>query len=180
MRRHARELVLPLQKELFGAADAISRAFARKKILFVCGNGGSASQALHCAGEFVGRLRKERERDGLPAMALGANPAAVTAIANDYGYEEVFARELDALGKKGDVLLALSTSGNSKNILRAIAAAKKKGIATIGLFGAGGKAESRVDIALSVPSRDTQEIQEAHLAIIHLLAALAEEPLIHA
>jgi len=164
-------------------AEAIARAAARvaecfraggRALLF--GNGGSAADALHIAAEWCGRLG--RERPGLPALALGANPSELTAIANDYGFERVFARLVEAHGRPGDVAIALSTSGDSANVLAAVDEARVRGLATLALVGkGGGKLAGRVELAVVVPSDDTQRIQEAHIAIGHALAELVEDAL---
>jgi D-sedoheptulose 7-phosphate isomerase len=142
--------------------------------LIAFGNGGSAADAQHLAAEFVGRYRAERK--ALAALALTTDTAALTAIGNDYGFEQTFARQLEAIGKPGDVVLAISTSGNSTNVLQALASAKKLRIPTIGLTGrTGGKMRDRVDLCLCVPSDATPRIQEAHLLIIHILSAIVEQ-----
>jgi len=144
--------------------------------LLIAGNGGSAADAQHIAAELTGRF--VRERKPLPAIALHANTSALTAIGNDYGYEQVFARELSALASPGDVLLAISTSGNSKNILRAIEAARSKKLAVIGLTGeSGGHLRAACDLCLCVPSKSTARIQEMHITIGHAICELLEEAL---
>jgi len=158
------------------AAELLVQAFraGRKALLF--GNGGSAADAQHIAAEWSGRLA--RERAPLPALALGANPAELTALANDYGFERVFARLVEAHGRPGDVAIAISTSGRSPNVLAGVEAARAAGLRTIALTGRlGTLLAERVDVALRVPSDDTQRIQEAHLAIGHVLAALVDEAL---
>ncbi|MEO0775566.1 MAG: D-sedoheptulose 7-phosphate isomerase [Bacteroidota bacterium] len=143
-----------------------------KKILF-CGNGGSASDAQHLAAELSGRFYFDREP--LYAEALHVNSSALTAIANDYGYEEVFARMIGAKGQEGDVLVALSTSGNSPNILRAIQEAKKRFLVVIGMTAAtGGKMAPHCDYLIKVPTQDTMRCQESHIMIGHLLCELVE------
>jgi len=166
-----------------GQAEAIARAAALvadafraggRALLF--GNGGSAADALHLAAEWCGRLG--RERGPLPALALGSNPSELTAIANDYGFERVFERLVDAHGRSGDVALALSTSGDSPNVLAAVDLARARGMRTLALTGkGGGKLAGRVELAVVVPSDDTQRIQEAHIAIGHALAELVEDAL---
>lgn len=136
-------------------------------VVFACGNGGSALQAQHLAAELVGRFR--RERRPLPSLALTADSGAVTGIANDYGYEEVFARQVAGLGKSGDLLVLLSTSGASVNILRACGAARERGMRTVALTREGGPLAASADLALAVPSENTARIQECHLLLIHLL-----------
>lgn len=140
--------------------------------IFFCGNGGSAEQAQHFVGELVGRYK--RERPGLAALALGTNTPLLTAWANDYDFESVFARELEALGHRGDVLVGLSTSGNSRNVVRAVERAKQMGITTIGMLGEGGALQTLVDIPLAVASRDTPRIQETHLLLIHTISHIVE------
>ncbi len=143
---------------------------------FFMGNGGSAADAQHLASEFVGRYL--RERMALPAMALSVNTSSLTAIANDYSYEMVFARQLQALGAEGDVAIGLSTSGNSRNVLYAMEAAKAKRMVTVGLSGeSGGTLRDCVDYCFCAPSRDTPRIQEAHILIGHLLCEIVEDEL---
>lgn len=142
--------------------------------LWFCGNGGSAADAQHLAAEFSGRFYKDRR--ALPAEALHCNSSYLTAVANDYGYEFVYERLVDGVCQKGDVLVGLSTSGNSANIIRAFMAARDKGVHTIGFTGeGGGKMASLSDILLDVPSTDTPRIQEAHILMGHVLCQLAEE-----
>lgn len=142
--------------------------------LLICGNGGSAVDAQHLAGEFIGRFR--RERDALPAIALTANTATITAIANDYGYEYIFSRQIEALGKKGDVLLAISTSGNSPNVLRAVKSSKKAGIRVISFTGEnGGKLAGDADVAVRASSFETSHAQEVLLIAGHALCNAVEE-----
>ncbi len=144
--------------------------------LLVCGNGGSACDAQHIAEELLGRFR--RERDAWPALCLGANMGALTAIANDYGYDWVFSRELQAFGQRGDVLLALSTSGRSPSILRAAESARTLGVSVVALTGeAGGPLAAMADVTLAVPSQDTAHIQEAHITLGHILAEVVERTL---
>jgi D-sedoheptulose 7-phosphate isomerase len=141
--------------------------------LIVFGNGGSAGDAQHFVAELVGRFRAERKP--FAAIALTTNTSSLTAIGNDYGFEEVFARQLEGIGRAGDVAIAISTSGNSSNIVRAIETAKGLGMATIALTGrTGGKARELVDHCLSVPSDSTARIQEAHILIIHALSSIVE------
>jgi D-sedoheptulose 7-phosphate isomerase len=144
----------------------------RKILLF--GNGGSATDASHIAAEFVGRYR--RERRPLPAITLSTDPATVTCLANDYGYEELFARQIRAHGQKGDVAVAISTSGNSPNVLRGVVAAKELGLLTVGWTGANGsKLAGLVDHPFVVPSTSTARIQESHITLGHVLCELIED-----
>jgi D-sedoheptulose 7-phosphate isomerase len=150
-------------------ADALGRG---NKVMFA-GNGGSAADAQHLAAELVGKLNYERP--GLPALALTTDSSILTAVSNDYGYDELFRRQIEALGAPGDVLVAISTSGRSKNILRALTAARDKGITTLGMTGAGGgEMPELCDLCLRAPSRETQKIQEAHIVLGHILCGLAE------
>ena len=143
-----------------------------KKVLF-CGNGGSAADSQHLAAEFVGRFQKDRV--GLPAIALTVDTSILTAVANDYGYDTVFARQVQALGNDGDVLVGLSTSGNSKNVLAAIDVAKAKGMQCIGLTAQGGGKMAEVcDICMSVPGPVTARAQEIHILIGHILCELVD------
>ncbi len=143
------------------------------KLLFM-GNGGSASDSQHLAAEFVGRYEKERQP--LAAMALTTDTSILTAVGNDYGFEKIFERQIEALGKKGDVLFAISTSGNSKNILRGVEKAKQLGIYTIGLTGGtGGELKTAADLVLVVPSQKTSRIQETHILVGHILCECADE-----
>ncbi len=145
------------------------------KILF-CGNGGSAADAQHLAAELAGRLRLERR--ALPAVALTVNASTLTAVANDYGYEAVFARQVEALGKPGDVLIGISTSGSSPNVVAALKTAKLSGLVTVGLLGlSGGAMEEFCDYSLRAPSDDTQRIQEIHIAVGHAICEIVEEDL---
>jgi D-sedoheptulose 7-phosphate isomerase len=163
-------------EEIARAAALLADAFRAGGKVLLFGNGGSAADALHIAAEWCGRLG--RERPALPALALPANAAELTAIANDYGYERVFVRLVEAHGRPGDVALALSTSGDSPNVLAAVDEARARGLRTLALAGkSGGKLASRVELAIVVPSDDTQQIQEAHLAIGHALAELVEDAL---
>jgi len=161
---------------LTSAADALVAAYrAGHKALFF-GNGGSAADAQHLAAEFVGRYL--RQRDPLPALALNANTSAVTAIANDYGYEQVFARQLEALAVRGDVAVAISTSGNSPSVFQAVHCARRLGLFTIALTGAtGGRLRGIVDALIAVPSEETPRIQECHILIGHALCDAVEQML---
>ena len=156
------------------AADALISAYrAGHKALFF-GNGGSSTDAQHLAGEFLGRFL--RERSPLPAVALADNTAAVTAIGNDYGYEQVFSRQLQALATPGDVAVALSTSGNSRNVVEAVSCARKLGLFTIGFTGAsGGRLRDLVDVLIAIPSDETPRIQECHILVGHALCDAVEQ-----
>ena len=146
---------------------------AGQKILF-CGNGGSAADAQHLAAELIGRFQKERR--SLAAVALTTDTSILTAVANDYGYEEVFARQVEGLGRSGDVLIGISTSGNSKNVVKAVEKARDIGMHTIAFTGeGGGKLSSLCDITLAVPSKVTARIQEMHILVGHIICELVEE-----
>jgi D-sedoheptulose 7-phosphate isomerase len=142
------------------------------KVLFF-GNGGSAADAQHLAAEFVGRF--VRERAGLPAIALTTDSSILTAVGNDYGFEQVFARQIQALGRPGDVAIAISTSGNSANVLEGVKEARKRNLKTIGLTGKdGGALAQQADVAITIPSTSTARIQECHIAIGHLFCELVD------
>lgn len=157
------------------AARAITRSLRAGGKLMVCGNGGSAADAQHLAGEFVNVLTKQFHRPPMAALALTTDASCLTAVGNDFGFDHVFERQVLALGRSGDTLLAISTSGQSENVVRAVKAAAEMHIGTIGLLGRnGGQVSSLVDIAIAVPSDDVQLIQEAHLTIEHILCDLVE------
>lgn len=157
------------------AARAIARSLAAGGKLMLCGNGGSAADAQHLAGEFINRLAKQFPRPPMAALALTTDSSCLTAISNDLGFEQVFERQVLALGHPDDTLLAISTSGQSENVIRAVTSAAGKRIGTIGLLGgSGGRLSSLVDIAIVVPSDNVQRIQEAHLTIEHILCDLVE------
>ena len=144
--------------------------------LLIFGNGGSAADSQHIAAEFVGRFKLERK--ALPALALTTNTSTLTALSNDYGYEIVFKRQIESLGNKGDVALAISTSGNAKNVIEAVKTAKEKGLTTIALTGKnGGALKPLCDIAIVVNSQDTARIQETHILIGHIIAEIVESNL---
>jgi D-sedoheptulose 7-phosphate isomerase len=162
-----------LAAEIARAATCLIECFRDGRKLLLCGNGGSAADAQHIAAELTGRYRRERE--GLAAVALTTDTSALTAIGNDYGFDTIFARQFQALARPGDVLLAISTSGNSPNVLRALEAARERECPTIGLIGGdGGKMRGMCDYPIVVPSSETPLIQEMHIAIGHLLCELVE------
>ena len=161
-------------KTVIDCVDEIVKAFMNGNKVLFCGNGGSAADAQHLAAEFSGRFYKDR--DALPAEALHVNTSYMTAVANDYSFDVVYSRMVNGIGKSGDVLVGLSTSGNSVNILKAIETAKEKGMTTIGFTGAsGGKMKDICAILLNVPSTDTPRIQESHILIGHIICQLVEE-----
>ena len=155
-------------------ADALRRG--NKPLLF--GNGGSAADAQHIAAELVGRYAFDRP--ALPALALSVNSSCLTAIGNDYGFEATFARQIQALGREGDVAIAISTSGNSPNVVCAVEMARKMGLHTVALTGAsGGKLRTVVDYCICVPSKETPRIQECHILIGHIISDLVEKTIFH-
>lgn len=166
--RAAVDSVANMEAELRRAVMLIRDAFAAGRRLFICGNGGSAADAQHFAAELTGRFEKERR--GYPATALSTDTSALTSIGNDYGFDQVFARQLEALAMRGDVLVAISTSGNSPNVVKAVEQAHALGVRTIGLLGRdGGVCAEGVDVPLVVGVPRTARIQEAHVLILHLL-----------
>lgn len=157
------------------ASDAIKSCFSSGGKIMLCGNGGSAADCQHIAAEFVIRLSHDIKRPSLPAIALTTDSSNLTAGGNDIGFENVFARSVEGLGNKGDVLIAISTSGNSKNVLNAIEAAKKKKILSIGfLGGSGGVIKGHTDINVVIPSSNVQRIQEGHITAAHIICEIVE------
>ena len=155
-------------------ADKIVEAYKNNKKTLICGNGGSATDALHFAAEMVCRF--EKNRAAIPSIALSENVSTITAIGNDFGYEQVFSRQLEAFAQPGDVFIAISTSGNSPNVIKAIESAKKMGIFTIGMTNAdGGKMKSMCDLCYCAPSKVTARAQECHILLVHIIARLVEE-----
>jgi len=156
------------------AAEILIEAVRAGHRVYVCGDGGSAAQAQHVAGEFIGRFLKDR--GPLPCVALTTDTSVLTAVANDYEFETVFARQVDALVREGDVLWAISTSGSSANVLKAASAAGKRGARLLGMTGRdGGKLKELCDVTLCVPADSSPPIQEGHLALIHILCGLVEQ-----
>ncbi len=164
-------------KSVVDAVHLIAETFQKGGKLLLCGNGGSAADCQHIAAEFVSVLRKETPRPGLAALALTTDTSLLTGYANDFGFDGVFARQVEALGKHGDVLLGISTSGDSKNVILAMEKAGALGMRTIALTGQRGRLAAMSDIAITVPSVDTQFIQECHLAIEHALCEAVEHVL---
>lgn len=158
---------------LIHLAEHLSKAFTNNKKLLICGNGGSAADAQHLAAEFVNRFQLERKP--LPALALTTDTSIITSVANDYSYDEVFSKQINALGVQGDILLAISTSGRSENVLSAIRTAKKKGLYTVGFIGGdSGEMWRLVDLALVVKSDQTPRVQETHILAGHLICELVD------
>lgn len=176
IKRHVAEVCT---ESIIAAVALLEKSFRSGGKVLLCGNGGSAADCQHLATELMGRLSKEFERPGLPAIALTTNTSFLTAHSNDFNFESVFERQVQVLGKAGDVLIGISTSGNSANIIRAIESTKAMNISTIALTGNKGHLLALADITIAVPSEDTQYIQEAHLAIEHILCELVERNLFH-
>lgn len=158
------------------AHTKVHSALKEGKKVLLAGNGGSASQASHIAAEFTGRYQLERA--SLPAIALTCDTSALTSISNDYGYDYVFERQIEGIGSKGDVFIAISTSGNSKNLINAMQKARKMGLTVIGVLGkGGGKMKECSDVTITVPSDDTPRIQESHIMILHIICDIVERRL---
>jgi len=165
--------LVELHEPIAKSVQMMDRCFANGGTVYVCGNGGSASDAQHFAAELTGRF--EQTRRGYPAVALTTDTSALTAIANDFGFDRIFARQLESLGHKGDVVILISTSGNSSNLMETCRQAQSQGIATIGLLGRdGGELAKAVDVPLVVPGQRTSRIQEAHIFLLHYLCEAFE------
>ncbi len=165
-----------LTENILDAANKVIASYHASGKVLLIGNGGSAADAQHIATELVGRFQTERK--ALPAIALTTDSSVLTALANDYGYDTVFSRQLEALGKAGDVLIAITTSGISPNIVKAIETARSIGITVIALTGeGGGNVSNKADISIEVPSANTQRVQEAHITIGHIICHLVEKEL---
>lgn len=160
---------------LLNIAEQVALALEKGNKVLIFGNGGSAADAQHIAAELAGRFYKERPP--LPAIALTTNTSSLTAIANDYGYEELFAHQIKGLAKQDDIAIGISTSGNSPNVIKGIEQAKRLGVVTIAFTGSGGKLRGLADYELSIPSTDTPRIQEAHITAGHIICYLVEEAL---
>lgn len=166
-------LVLSVEEQVMKVANIVIDTLKNGNKIIICGNGGSAADAQHFAAELTGRYKSERV--SLGAIALTTDTSAITAIGNDYGYDMVFSRQLSGVGRAGDLLVAISTSGNSQNVLKAIQVAKANGIKSVGLSGKGGGAmNDACDINIVVPSNDTARIQEMHILIIHTICAAVD------
>ena len=162
-----------IMPEVASAGLRVRTALEKGRKILICGNGGSAADSQHMAAEFVGRFVKERQ--SLPALALTVDTSLLTAVGNDYGFDCVFSRQVEGLGQEGDVLIAISTSGNSANVVKAVKSAKEKGIYVITLSGEnGGILAKESDLRLAVPSQVTARIQEMHIMIIHMICEIAE------
>jgi D-sedoheptulose 7-phosphate isomerase len=165
-------------EQILDATAAIVESVRGGGKLLLCGNGGSAGDAQHLATEFVSTLTVDRRRGAIPAVALTTDTSLLTAVANDFGFQGVFARQVEALGREGDVLLGISTSGTSENVVRALEQARAQGLRTIALTGeGGGKLGPLADVQITVPSSETSHVQEAHIAVGQLIAFLVEDEL---
>jgi D-sedoheptulose 7-phosphate isomerase len=173
-----RQTVDSCLQTILTAAQVLIQSLRHGGKVLICGNGGSAADSQHLAGEFVNVLHKSHHRPAIAAVALTTDTSVLTAIGNDFGFASVFERQIEALGKPGDVVLAISTSGNSENVIRAVRHARREKLKTIVLTGGGGgQLQAMADVAVCVPSEDVQHIQEAHLAIEHILCTLVEREL---
>ena len=163
-----------LIRKILGVAEDIVKALKSGNKVLICGNGGSAADAQHIAAELLGKFYMERK--ALPAISLNTNVSVLTAVANDYSYEDVFSRQVEGLGNPGDILIGISTSGNSKNILKAFKTARTLNIKTVGMTGiTGGKMKDLSDVCLTVPSNVTPRIQESHITIGHIICEIIEK-----
>ena len=164
--------------DILTAVDQLVTSFRNGNKLLLCGNGGSAADCQHIAAELVIRLAHDIKRPALPAIALTTDTSSLTAGGNDIGFDNVFARSVEGLGNEGDVLLAISTSGNSGNVIKAVEMAKSKGMKTVGLLGgSGGKLKSILDLSITIPSTNVQRIQEGHITVAHIICELVENEL---
>ncbi len=167
------KLIKSDKKKLIATAKLLIKSLNNNKKILICGNGGSASDSQHFAAELVGRFKKNRK--SFPAISLNTDTSAITAIGNDYGFSKIFSRQIEGIGNKGDILFAISTSGNSKNIIEAAIAANKKKIKIVGLTGKNeSDLEKKSNLCIKVPSNTTAHIQELHIIVIHLLCSLIE------
>lgn len=169
-----KKVVQDCLQSILEAAGLIIDTFERGGKVMICGNGGSAADSQHMAAELVSLLNKSFERPALPAIALTTDTSILTSIGNDMGFDNIFRRQISALGRPGDLLIAISTSGNSSNVLIAVKAARSASIHTIALTGKNGKLQNLTDVAICVPSNVTSYIQESHIAIEHILSELVE------
>lgn len=173
-----RKILNECKEDILKAVDLLSAAFKDGNKLLLCGNGGSAADCQHIATELMIRLSHSIQRPALPAIALTTDSSNLTAGGNDIGFENVFARNVEGLGNKGDVLLAISTSGNSANVIKAVEMAHKKQMKVIGfLGGSGGKMKTLVDLPIIIPSSNVQRIQEGHITVAHIICELVEDTL---
>lgn len=165
------------KQDLLQASEIIAEAFSTNSKILICGNGGSAADSQHFAAEFVSGFSKNIQRKGLPAISLSVDTSIITAYSNDFRYEGIFARQVEAYGQAGDVLIVITTSGASENCIAAVKQAKKMGIKTIALTSKGGKIADIVDSSVQVPSTNTQHTQECHMVAYHIITEIVEEKL---
>jgi D-sedoheptulose 7-phosphate isomerase len=165
------------QGSIVAAAEVIAVAFANSKKVLICGNGGSAADSQHFAAEFVNAFSRDLDRIALPAIALSTDTSILTSIANDFQFDNVFSRQVEAYGQSGDVLIALTTSGSSKNCLNAIKTGHSRGLKTITFTKEGGQISQLAQISIEVPSENTQHIQECHMLAYHVITELVEDDL---
>ena len=171
------EFEIHAQNSILAATKSISHAFMTGNKILICGNGGSAADSQHFAAEFVNAFSRDLDRKALPAMALSTDTSILTSIANDFQFESVFSRQVEAYGQPGDILITLTTSGSSKNCLAAINMAKSLGLTTIAFTRSGGQVSSLAEISIEVPSENTQHIQECHMLAYHVITELVEDTL---
>jgi len=180
--KESSEVKLKIEKEclddIIKSVDLLIEAFQKGNKLLLCGNGGSAADAQHIAAEFMIRLSHDLDRPAIPAIALTTDTSNLTAGGNDIGFENIFARNVEGLGKEGDVLIAISTSGNSNNVIKAVDSAHEIEMKVIGfLGGSGGKLKPKVNIPIVIPSANTQRIQEGHITVAHIICEMVEREL---
>lgn len=172
------DILATCEDVILSASDMITSAYQNGNKLLLCGNGGSAADSQHIAAELMIRLSHHVQRPALPAIALTTDTSNLTAGGNDIGFENVFARLTEGLGQKGDILIAISTSGNSQNVIKAVETARSKDMHVIALLGgSGGKLKDMADISIIIPSQNTQRIQEGHITVAHILCELVETSL---
>ncbi len=177
--RLAKRVADTLDTEVSRAGELVTRCMLGGQKVLACGNGGSAADAQHFVAELIGRMAVERR--SLPAIALSTDPSVVTALGNDYGFENVFARQVEGLGRRGDVLIAISTSGRSPNVLRAVDAAHRGELQTVALLGEKGDAAlDRCTVTIHIPSTNTQRVQEIHMAVLHAICDHVEQAIVRA
>jgi D-sedoheptulose 7-phosphate isomerase len=169
------QLKLNCSKEILDSATMIVECFKNGGKVLICGNGGSAADSQHFAAEFVSSFSKKIVRRSYPAIALTSDMSIITAYSNDFSFDGVFARQVESLGQKGDVLIAITTSGSSRNCLIAVEQAKKQGLKTLAFTKSDGEISNKVDLSIKVPSNDTQHIQECHVISYHIIAGLVED-----
>jgi len=169
------EFRINCEQQIIDSAKLIAECFSNGNKLLICGNGGSAADSQHFAAEFMSSFSRDVSRVSYPAIALTTDTSIITAYANDFSFDGIFARQVESLGKKGDVLLAITTSGASVNCLRAVTQAKKQGLKTLAFTKLGGEISQEVNVAILVPSNDTQHIQECHVISYHIIAGVVEK-----